>query len=56
MEAPASRLPATYNGRSATRSIESQQLGEDDILYDLGCGDGRVLVEAVKATGARGVG
>jgi SAM-dependent methyltransferase len=27
-----------------------------DILYDLGCGDGRIVVAAAKQTGARGVG
>lgn len=26
------------------------------VLFDLGCGDGRVCIEAAKATGARGVG
>lgn len=31
------------------------QLAEESILYDLGCGDGRLLTEAVKASGARGV-
>jgi len=29
---------------------------KSDIIYDLGCGDGRILVEAAKAYGARGVG
>jgi SAM-dependent methyltransferase len=28
----------------------------DDILYDLGCGDGRVLIAAAQLYGARGVG
>jgi SAM-dependent methyltransferase len=27
-----------------------------DIVYDLGCGDGRILIEAAKTYGARGVG
>ncbi len=27
-----------------------------DTVYDLGCGDGRVVIEAVRRTGARGVG
>jgi ribosomal protein L11 methylase PrmA len=26
-----------------------------DVVYDLGCGDGRVVIEAVKRSGARGV-
>lgn len=29
---------------------------KDDILYDLGCGDGRIVITAVKNTGCRGVG
>jgi len=29
---------------------------EDDIVYDLGCGDGRIVVTAAKKFGARGVG
>ncbi len=28
----------------------------DDVVYDLGCGDGRILVAAAKGRGARGVG
>ncbi|MEN6559687.1 MAG: class I SAM-dependent methyltransferase, partial [Acidobacteriota bacterium] len=27
-----------------------------DVVYDLGCGDGRLVIEAVKKTGCRGVG
>jgi SAM-dependent methyltransferase len=29
---------------------------KSDIVYDLGCGDGRILIEAAKTYGARGVG
>lgn len=29
--------------------------GPNDVVYDLGCGDGRVVIEAVKQSGARGV-
>jgi predicted RNA methylase len=28
----------------------------DDLVYDLGCGDGRIVITAAKKTGARGVG
>lgn len=31
------------------------QIRRNDVVYDLGCGDGRLLVEAVKSSGARGV-
>jgi SAM-dependent methyltransferase len=30
--------------------------GPGDVLYDLGCGDGRIVVAAAKERGARGVG
>lgn len=33
----------------------ASQIRESDVLYDLGCGDGRLLVEVVKTTGARAV-
>ena len=29
---------------------------KDDVLYDLGCGDGRIVITAVKEMGCRGVG
>ncbi|MGC9528688.1 MAG: class I SAM-dependent methyltransferase [Limnospira sp.] len=32
------------------------RVGETDILYDLGCGDGRVTIAAAKQFGTRGVG
>jgi cyclopropane fatty-acyl-phospholipid synthase-like methyltransferase len=28
----------------------------DDVVYDLGCGDGRIVIAAAKEVGARGVG
>jgi ubiquinone/menaquinone biosynthesis C-methylase UbiE len=31
-------------------------VGKDDILYDLGCGDGRIVIAAAKSFKARGVG
>lgn len=31
-------------------------VGKDDVLYDLGCGDGRIVITAAKETGCRGVG
>lgn len=31
-------------------------VGSSDVIYDLGCGDGRILIHAAKHFGARGVG
>jgi SAM-dependent methyltransferase len=31
-------------------------IGPDDVLYDLGCGDGRIVVEAARRFGIRAVG
>jgi predicted RNA methylase len=31
-------------------------VGPDDVVYDLGCGDGRIVIAAAKQRGARGVG
>lgn len=31
-------------------------VGKKDVVYDLGCGDGRIVIEAVRQKGARGIG
>lgn len=36
--------------------LEALRLRESDVLYDLGCGDGRFLITAAKHYGCRGVG
>jgi tRNA G37 N-methylase Trm5 len=38
------------------RMLNLGKVGKDDLLYDLGCGDGRIVVTAAKERGARGVG
>jgi len=38
------------------RMIEMAAVGPDDVVYDLGCGDGRMVIAAAKTRGARGVG
>jgi len=38
------------------RMLELGKVGKNDMLYDLGCGDGRIVVTAAKERGARGVG
>jgi SAM-dependent methyltransferase len=38
------------------RMLTLARVGPDDVVYDLGCGDGRVVIEAARTFGARGVG
>jgi ubiquinone/menaquinone biosynthesis C-methylase UbiE len=36
--------------------LKMARVTKDDVVYDLGCGDGRIVVTAAKQFGARGVG
>ena len=38
------------------RMLEMAGVNKDDILYDLGCGDGRIVIMAARKYGAQGVG
>ncbi len=38
------------------KMLELAGIDKDDILFDLGCGDGRIVITAAKRFGARGVG
>jgi ribosomal protein L11 methylase PrmA len=38
------------------KMLELAQVDSSDIVYDLGCGDGRIVITAAKEYGARGVG
>jgi SAM-dependent methyltransferase len=38
------------------KMLELAQVRKDDLLYDLGCGDGRIVVTAAKRYGCRAVG
>ncbi|MHC4438847.1 MAG: SAM-dependent methyltransferase [Planctomycetota bacterium] len=38
------------------KMLELAQVTKDDLLYDLGCGDGRIVVTAAKRYGCRAVG
>lgn len=38
------------------RMLAMGRVGKNDVLYDLGCGDGRIVVTAAKLHGARGTG
>lgn len=40
----------------AERMLEVAELSRDDVIYDLGCGDGQIIVLAAKRYGSRGVG
>jgi len=40
----------------AEKMLELVQLDESDLLYDMGCGDGRIVILAAKKYGARGMG
>ena len=36
--------------------LKMAQVGKDDVLYDLGCGDGRIVITAAAKFGCRGIG
>ena len=38
------------------KMLELASVSKDDLVYDKGCGDGRILIMAAKKYGARGVG
>jgi SAM-dependent methyltransferase len=39
-----------------TKMLELTNVTPDDVVYDLGCGDGRIVITAARQYGARGVG
>lgn len=57
--AAAPRLDVPYvptNMDTVHKMLEMAGVRKNDVLYDLGCGDGRIVITAAKAHGARGVG
>jgi SAM-dependent methyltransferase len=66
--APAARAPSPGTSRSpdvpyqptppavVTGMLELAGVGPNDVVYDLGSGDGRIVIAAAKQFGARGVG
>jgi cyclopropane fatty-acyl-phospholipid synthase-like methyltransferase len=36
--------------------LELAEVGKDDVIIDLGCGDGRIVIAAAAKCGARGIG
>ena len=56
-EPEGSAAPFVPTTMEAVRTmLEMARVGEDDVVYDLGCGDGRIPVMAAEEFGARGVG
>lgn len=56
---PESRIIATYLGTPMPMvrgMLELAKVGPNDVVYDLGSGDGRIVIMAAKEFGARGVG
>ena len=39
-----------------TAMLKLANVTKDDVVYDLGCGDGRIVIAAARQFGARGVG
>ena len=57
--APARHLDVPYVPTPQSvvdKMLDLAQVGKKDVLYDLGCGDGRIVVTAAKERGARGTG
>lgn len=57
--APVLRAPDVPYEPSAPHIVKAMldlaRVGASDVVFDLGCGDGRVVITAVKERGARGV-
>jgi len=59
-KAPPLRAPDVHYEPSSPAIVEAMlklaDVTKDDIVYDLGCGDGRIAIAAVQKFGAHGVG
>ncbi len=42
--------------RVVRKMLKMAEIGENDVVYDLGCGDGRIVLTAAREFGARAVG
>ncbi|MGI4843624.1 MAG: class I SAM-dependent methyltransferase [Janthinobacterium lividum] len=60
LPASAARVPAVPYVSTppdvVRRMLALARVGRDDVVYDLGCGDGRIVIEPARRRGARGVG
>jgi SAM-dependent methyltransferase len=54
-QVPAARYVATPPD-VVDRMLMLARVGSEDVVYDLGCGDGRIVIAAATKFGARGVG
>jgi SAM-dependent methyltransferase len=58
-DSPAPRAPDVHFVPTEPAVVRAMlrvaQVGPNDVVYDLGCGDGRIVIRAVKRYGARGV-
>lgn len=54
---PASLAPYVPTPQDVVeRMLQLAEVGPSDVVYDLGCGDGRIVITAAKKFGASGVG
>ena len=56
---PAPRLDVIYvptDDAVVAAMLKLAEVGKNDVVYDLGCGDGRIVIAAARDFGARGVG
>jgi len=54
---PAPEVPYVPTTQAAVEAmLKLAGVTSDDVVYDLGCGDGRIVITAAKLYGARGVG
>lgn len=59
LEAPDAKLDAPYVSTPfdvVDEMLRLARVGSGDVLYDLGCGDGRIVIRAAQRFGTRGVG
>jgi SAM-dependent methyltransferase len=57
VQAPLPRAPFVATPHDVVeRMLTLAKVGERDVVYDLGCGDGRIVIAAAVKFGARGVG
>jgi ribosomal protein L11 methylase PrmA len=56
-QAPVPRAPFVPTPHDVVdRMLDLAKVGARDVVYDLGCGDGRIVIAAAQKHGARGVG